>query len=107
MYIMSLREPWSKTHFKAFLDDARKGRSFKKREGEIEGFLNRMEIIAMFLEQKTLKEVHVKEIFGSHFKLIKESKPIKLYYNKQRKKNENYIFTNIAKALVKMEKWDV
>lgn len=105
--IMTLREPWSKTHFKTFLDDVRNDSSFEEREGEIEGFLNRMEIIAMFLEQKTLKEVHVKETFGSHFKLIKENKSIKSYYNKRRKENKNYIFTNIAKVLVKMEEWGV
>ena len=93
--IMTLRKPWSKPHFKTFLDDAGRGSSFIKREGEIEGFLNRMEVIAMFLEQKTLKEVHVKEIFGSHFKLIKENKSIKIYYNKQRKKNEMVISTQV------------
>lgn len=105
--IVTLREPWSRGHFKAFLDHARNGGSFEGREGEIEGFLNRMEIIGIFLEQNTLREVHVKEIFGSHFKLIKDNKAIESYYNRQREEKKDYIFTNIAKALVKMEGWGV
>ncbi len=105
--IVTLRKPWSKKHFKAFLHNAGEGSSFEGREAEIEGFLNRMEIIAIFLEQKTLKEVHVKEIFGSHFKLIKDNKAIESYYNRQREEKKNYRFTNIEKALVKMEGWGV
>ena len=104
--IIALRKPWSKGHFKAFLTDVQKGISLEGRESEIEGFLNQMEKIAMFMEQETLKEIHVKELFASHFKLIIENKYIRSYYNNKRKENEKYFFTNIAKVLAKIEKWD-
>lgn len=105
--IMKLREPWAKGGFKKFLDDARKSDQFVGREGEIEAFLNQMEKIAMFLEQKTLSEVHVKELFAENFKMIKANDAIAKYYDNARKQNEKYTFTNIAKVLKKMEAWGV
>ena len=105
--IMKLREPWAREGFKGFLGDARKGDAFMGREGEIEGFLNRMETIAMFLEQKTLKEAHVKELFAEHFKLVKSNRAIAEYYGNARRKNKKYTFTNIARVLEKMGAWDV
>ena len=105
--IMKLRKPWAKKGFKGFLSAARSGDAFKGREGDIDSFLNRMETIAMFLEQKTLKEVHVKELFAEHFKLILTNEAIANYYTNMRKKNEKYTFINIAKALEKMKAWDV
>lgn len=105
--IMTLRKPWSKGRFKEFLRDACKGGALQGKEGEIDSFLNRMETIAMFMEQKTLSEVHVKELFAEHFKMIKSNHAIREYYNNARKNNEKYTFTNIAKVLEKMGAWGV
>ena len=105
--IMKLREPWSKDWVKEFLKDAGKNDALRGREVEIDSFLNRMETIAMFMEQKTLKEVHVKELFAEHFKLIRNNRAIGEYYDNARKKNEKYTFTNIAKVLEKMGEWKV
>lgn len=105
--VMKLRGPWAKGKFKQFLSDARKNNELRGREGEIESFLNRMETIAMFMEQKTLNEVHVKELFAENFKMIKSNCVIREYYNNAREKNEKYTFTNIARVLEKIEAWDV
>lgn len=105
--VMKLRGPWAKGKFKQFLSDARKNDKLLGREGEIDSFLNRMETIAMFMEQKTLNEVHVKELFAEHFKMIKSNRAIREYYDNARKKNEKYTFTNIARVLEKMGSWDV
>lgn len=105
--IMKLRSPWGKKKFKEFLRDARKNDAFEGREGEVDSFLNRMETIAMFLEQKTLNELHVKELFAEHFKMIRSNQGIAKYYDNARKKNKKYTFTNIAKVLEKMESWGV
>ena len=104
---MKLRGPWAKGKFKQFLNDARKNDKLRGREGEIDSFLNRMETIAMFMEQKTLNEVHVKELFAEHFKMIKSNRAIREYYDNARKRNEKYTFTNIARVLEKMGSWDV
>lgn len=105
--VMKLREPWSKDWVKVFLNDAGKNDALQGREAEIDSFLNRMEMIAMFMEQKTLREIHVKELFAEHFKLVQSNCAIAKYYNNARKKNERYTFTNIAKVLEKMEAWGV
>lgn len=105
--IMKLRAPWSNKPFKMFLKDAGNGDALKGRKGEIDSFLNRMETIAMFLEHDTLREVHVKELFAEHFKLVVNNKAIARYYKYRRKMNKKYTYTNIAKVLERMKKWDV
>ena len=105
--IMKLRKPWSKKPFKTFLYDAGKGDALKGRKGEIDSFLNRMETIAMFMEQGTLQEVHVKELFAEHFKLVINNKAIARYYRKKRRMNKKYTYINIARVLEKMKTWDV
>lgn len=105
--IMELRKPWEKKEFKEFLNASRNNSSFKGSDDDIDSFLNRMETIAMFLESKTLNEVHVKELFAEHFKLILKNQAITEYYNNMRENNKKYTFTNIAIVLEKMKGWDV
>ena len=105
--IIKLREPGAREVFGGFLSNARKGNAFRGREEEIEGFLNRMETIAVFLEQKTPREANVKELFAEHFKLVKSNSAIAEYYGSAGRKNEKYTFTNIAGVLEKMGVWDV
>lgn len=105
--ILRLKEPWKNTKFKKFLRKLQTNDTEYISEIEIEEFLNQLEDIAIFYNDNTLTENHVKEFFGVNFKKINENTHVTKIYNKFRDLSPHYTYININRLLEKIDKWKI
>ena len=103
--ILKLNEPWTDKYFKRVLEKITKNETLK--DHEIEKFVNNLENIGIFWDDKTITDNHVKEFFGANIKLAYENAQIIKFINEFRKKNEDYYFTKLSKLFNKLDKWKI
>ena len=104
--IEKLSQPWLKPtkEFEHFISAALNKQPFTQTdEGEIEPFLNQMEAIAAYYDDKVITKKHIQEFFINNIKMC-ECSEIQNTIDILQRENPNN-FTKIQKLIKEIKKW--